>query len=345
VAALIAVAILVFVYLAPENPQSLYLEAERSLDSHPEQAVELAQRAIVAAKGDFPDAHLLWCRALASQQRWDEALGCFASIREPHRCTLSELLPLADAASQAEQPMLEELALDAAHRRSREQVEVVQRLVRLKYANREYGDVLRLCKTWEELEPQNNEPLEATMSVHQRTAEFTKAAEVARRLLRRPLTNDKRKQIQLALVGLLVDLGQAEPARQEVERLLAEGDTSPELRLRQAQLLRLERRFEEALREIQQLPHDEATALRALQLRGTLYFDLGQFERAREDLSRVIEQQPNHKEAHYKLAQALLRLGKQDEAQKHLQISQQLTEAALQAVGAAPASQTPAGNE
>lgn len=67
-------------------------------------------------------------------------------------------------------------------------------------------------------------------------------------------------------------------------------------------------------------------------LRGIVHLDIGEFEKAREDLGRVVTKDPFNKEAHYKLSQALLRLNKPQEAQRHLDISNRLTAAATEAL-------------
>ena len=70
----------------------------------------------------------------------------------------------------------------------------------------------------------------------------------------------------------------------------------------------------------------------AIMLRGILHLDMGEFEKARADLDRVVSKDPYNKEAHYKLSQALLRLNKPQEAQQHLDVSNRLTAAATEAL-------------
>jgi Flp pilus assembly protein TadD len=152
---------------------------------------------------------------------------------------------------------------------------------------------------------------------------------------RLPLAAERERAIRTTLVGLLVDIGEPKSARAEFDRVAARGPLTVELELRQAQLLRLERRYPEALAAVQTLLERDNNSPRALMLRGTLQLDLGHSQPARDDLQRLVQLEPKNKEAHYKLAQALLRLGDSAEAKKHLQISEQLTQEAIRSLGGA----------
>lgn len=74
-------------------------------------------------------------------------------------------------------------------------------------------------------------------------------------------------------------------------------------------------------------------------VRGVLHLDAARFEQARRDFEAVIRQQPENREAHYKLSQAYRRLGRDDSAKKHLAISQKLTDDAIRGMYQNPSGQ------
>ncbi len=69
--------------------------------------------------------------------------------------------------------------------------------------------------------------------------------------------------------------------------------------------------------------------LDAFFLRGMIHFDLANYDLCIADLQKVIATEPNHKEAHHKLGRALLSVGQNDLAHRHLEISRQMTEAVI----------------
>jgi Flp pilus assembly protein TadD len=65
-------------------------------------------------------------------------------------------------------------------------------------------------------------------------------------------------------------------------------------------------------------------------LRGVLYFDLGRYAEAADDLGRAAKAQPFNKEARYKLGQAYLKLDRAAEAAEELEASRKLTAAEIE---------------
>lgn len=330
----IAALILVGVYLRPENPEQLYREARETFDSDPSRALLLSEAAVSASGEDYPEAQLLFCRALGREGLWQEALGCFASIKDTSRCDAQELIALADEAGRARQTTLHKLALEAANRPGPSQTAALQRLVQLGLDHLDHEAVLRWCETWRQADPQSLAPLQAALTVYLRQANFHEAAEICRQALALSPPPSVEGQLRSTLAILLVDLGEAGPARQEFDALRREGPLNRELQLKHAELLRLERQPQAALEELDRLLLTDRKNVQALLARGIILFDLEEFERSQADLEEVVELAPLHKEAHYKLGQALLRLGEKDKAQEHLDISRKLTDEAIRSLGA-----------
>ncbi|MCA9207898.1 MAG: hypothetical protein KDA55_06060, partial [Planctomycetales bacterium] len=65
----------------------------------------------------------------------------------------------------------------------------------------------------------------------------------------------------------------------------------------------------------------------AKMLLGVVHLDLGEYELAAKQLAVVVADQPENKEAHFKLALALGRLGRTSEAAHHFAINQRLVQA------------------
>jgi tetratricopeptide (TPR) repeat protein len=101
-----------------------------------------------------------------------------------------------------------------------------------------------------------------------------------------------------------------------------------DLNLLQAYILRLECRSREAVDQVEEYLAAHPGHADALLLRGTLHFDLGEYELAVATLQHLTELDPYHKEAHYLLGQAYLKLRQPEPAKSHLSISQNLAAAA-----------------
>jgi Flp pilus assembly protein TadD len=93
-----------------------------------------------------------------------------------------------------------------------------------------------------------------------------------------------------------------------------------------AQLLRLDGQWEEAAAVVQSILAQQPELMAARMLRGIIELDRQRYQAAVDDLSAVVHDAPDNKEAHYKLAMALRGLQRRDEANKHLKIAQELSE-------------------
>jgi tetratricopeptide (TPR) repeat protein len=127
------------------------------------------------------------------------------------------------------------------------------------------------------------------------------------------------------LVELLVTARDAAGARASFDELAAVAADRDDLALAEAYLLRLEGRWGEALARVEVACQRQADIVEPSFLRGVILTDAGKFDDAATQLADVVRRDPYHKESHYKLAQALQRLGKSDEAAGHLAKSARLT--------------------
>lgn len=310
--------------------QRLFDEAQEIFATHPERAAQLLARSIDAAGGDYPAAQLLRCRALGAAGRWDEATGLFSLIEDKSACGPRELVRLAREAQRANAEALAEMALVAANRPGAEQAAVLRQLISLEFERAPSEEALAHCRELARIAPDDPFPWQVEGRLQERRKEALAAVDAYREALRRKPKARQELEIRMALAGLLIDSGELSSAREEMNRLLANPAAAEAVRMKDAYLLRLEGRWQAALEKVQSVLVDDPCSAGALMLRGILYFDRGRFAQAAEDLRRVVAAQPFNKEAHYKLAQAYLRLDRPQEAETHLQTSNRLTELNLE---------------
>lgn len=310
--------------------QRLFDEAQAQFKTDPQQAERLLEQSVAAAGGNFPQAQLLRCRALGATSRWDEALGLFSLIEDATQCEQAELLRLAQEAERAGVEALALRALGAADRTGPNEAAVLRRLIRLELKAGSQADVLEQCRRLEPLAPDDPTPWRLEGQILQQRKESLAAVRAYREALRRNPDEQQELAIRVELVGPLIDAGELAAARQEMDRLLAHPAAAEGVRMKDANLLRLEGRTREALAQIDRVLAKSPGLAGALMLRGMLYFDLGRYAEAAADLARVAAAEPNNKEARYKLGQAYLKLNRPAEAEQQLAASQRLTDAEIE---------------
>lgn len=316
--------------------ERLFHEAQSQLAAHPEQAEKLLEQSVVAAGGQFPAAQLLRCRALGAMGRWDESLGLFSLIDDPASCEPRELLRLAQESQKAGADALTLRALAAADRPGSEQTAVVKLRLSLEFKNGPSREVLELCRRLEQLSADDPYPWVVEAEVLRQHKEPLAAVRAYREALRRKPSERQQLAIRTELAGQLIDSGELAAARQEMDRLLAHPATAEAVRMKDAYLLRLEGRSEQALAEVDRVLADSPDSAAALMLRGILSFDLGRYAAAADDLSQTAKAQPYNKEARYKLGQAYLKLNRSAEAAKELEASRKLTDAEIEILALEP---------
>ena len=169
-----------------------------------------------------------------------------------------------------------------------------------------------------------------------RSKEPIAAARAYLEALERKPSERQRLSIRVEMVGQLIEAGDLAAARVEMDSLLAHPATAEAVRMKDAYLLRLEGRLDEALAQADVVLARSPDPAPALMLRGILQLDLGRFAEAADDLSRAVKLQPYNKEARYKLAQAYLKLDRPDDAAKEREASQKLTDAEIEILALEP---------
>ncbi|MFN0056435.1 MAG: tetratricopeptide repeat protein [Planctomycetales bacterium] len=313
-----------------DSPRRLMEQGRLLLGRDPLQAERLLVRSIQAAGGDYPEAQLLHCRALAAQQRWPAAAGGFSLIHRPEQCDPQDLVALARDALQHGVPLLADMCLKAAPTVGPHRADVLRLLLPLHLQEERLREALHDGRELAELAPQDPLPWRVMATAHRMRHEPALAIDDLRQALERSATGLPTDAIRGELVDDLLETGDLAEARRQLDLLLAGADPVPEAHVRNGHLLRLEGRPEDALQAVERALVKRRGYSGALYLRGTLRFDLGQPEQAESDLEAVVRLMPFNGEAHYKLAQILRKLGRETEADEHQRRSREISQAELE---------------
>ena len=130
--------------------------------------------------------------------------------------------------------------------------------------------------------------------------------------------------VHLNLANAYLITGDAVSAVSEADKVLALDSNSAAAYFVKGSALLRQNKYEEALKALQSARNlDPSEPALAYQL-GLAHLNLKQYQEAIASFSEALASDPNHPSAHYQLSQAFLRAGQEDEAQKELQIHQQI---------------------
>ncbi len=323
--------VVVTIYLADgsfQNARLDYARAREFLSQDPARSERLAERAVLNARGNYPEAQLLQCRALAALEQWDAALGGLSLIKDYSTCDAVDLLALGEEALQAGKLMLAEAALvEAAKMSGPAAARAMERLVSLDLHSGRRDDALKRCREWQSAAPLAPRPWALAGDIESSSANLLAAIDDYREALRRAPDSQLATEVRSSLAQSLIHNGDTSAARMEFDFLLASGPLTGKLSLSYSQLLRIEGRHAEALAEVERQISEAGATAEALKLRGILSLDEGKLDSAISDLKESVRLNPFDIGAQHKLGQAYLQLGDPEAAKPHLEKSQQMIEA------------------
>ncbi len=305
-----------------------YLRARESLAHDPREAERLAELAVDDAGGNYPEAQLLRCRALAMTGEWEATLGCFSLIRDFKACDATDLLELGESAIQAGEwkVAMESLAASVA-KPGAHASHARELLIRLDLQFRRPEDALQRCREWQVAEPTAALPWAISGDINTSRINFASAMHDYRQALQRSPSPALQTEIRSSLAQLLIHTGDTFAARREFDKLITAAPLSGKLQLSYAQLLRTEGRNLDALAEIDQHILRNGPSAESLKLRGIIHLDEGHVSDAVRDLKDSVKANPFDIGAQHKLAQAYLQSGDPAAAQPHSDASRKLTDA------------------
>ncbi len=328
----LAIAVAFLLYFKA-RPQRLFEEAERQVAIDLSESERLLEEAIAAADGDFPDAQFLYCQVLAAQRRWDEALGAFGSISDASGIEPSGLVEFAGRARAGGADLLMLLALRAARQPGPELPDVLRKLIAIEIQAGRLELALENCRELLDLEPEDGVAWRILGTILLEQKEPAAAANAFEKALARLRVPGQLALVRQHLVEALLDAGLTENAREQLKILSESHVLSDETKLQEAYLDRLEGQADAAIKTVETLleqTRSNEVKLRAHLLRGLLWLDKDQPEKAAFSLEIVVSGQPYNKEAHHKLAQAYRQTNQIEKAQLHAGKAQKLTNQAVE---------------
>lgn len=310
------------------SARSDYVRAREFLPHDPARSERMAERAVLTARGNYPEAQLLQCRALVALEQWDAALGGLSLIKDFSTCDAADLLALGEEAIQAGKLMLAEASLiEAAKMPGATAARAMELLVSLDLQLGRRDRALKRCREWQSAVPLVARPWALAGDIESSAANLGAAIDDYREALRRAPDSQLAMEVRSSLAQSLIHSGDTNAARTEFEFLLASGPLTGKLSLSYSQLLRMEGRHKEALAEVDRQISGAGATAEALKLRGILSLDEGKLDSAISDLKESVRRNPFDIGAQHKLGQAYLQSGDPDSAKPHLDKSQKMIEA------------------
>ncbi len=339
VIAVFVVGLLAWQRLTRPNVDRLLADAQRDWTANASAADDRLERAIQAAGGSLAVGHILRCRLRVELQRPADALAYLDAFAAEMAADPAGLLELALTAERMEQPAVAARAACLVPASAPTRLAALRIAVSAQRGLGQLEQALKGLQEWSAAAPDDPEPrLEAARTLRQQSrllpaiAECRVAVQLAEARVASTDRTDGTQAIVASalreLVELLVTARDAAAARKTFDQLAAVATDRDALALAEGYLLRLEGRFEEALARVELACKREPAGVEPRFLRGVVLSDAARFADAADQLKEVIRLDPHHKEAHYKLAQALQRTGQASEARQHLETSARLTKLA-----------------
>ena len=339
VIAVVVSGLLVWQRLTRPDVDRLLADARRDWTANASAADDHLERAIQAAGGSLPVGHVLRCRLRVELQRPADALAYLDAFAAEMAADPAGLVELALTAEQMEQPAVAARAARLVPVSAPTRMAALRIAVSSQRSLGQFEQALEGLQEWSAAAPRDPEPrLEAARTLRQQArlmpaiAECRAAVQLAEaRLTSIEPTPGMPASVASArreLVELLVTARDAAAARETFDQLAAVATDRAALALVEGYLLRLEGRLEEALDRVELACQRQPAGVEPRFLRGVVLSDAARFADAADQLKEVVRLDPHHKEAHYKLAQALQRTGQANEARQHLETSARLTKLA-----------------
>lgn len=310
------------------EPRWILHDAARVFEQDPRKSAALLEAAVAQSGGSFPEAELLWTRALLRLGQRAEALGCFSMIEDPDQLDADDLLQLSAEARQSGELLLAAFALEAIPARSDRFLEASQQLQQLRFDQGRFMDVLALGKRIVEESPASASPHLLMAQAHEQLGDPLTALESYRLVLKQSqsLTPDEYAMALRRAVRIALQTGEFADARRWSAELKEHAKPTGDDRLAEAELLRLTGEADQAWGLVNELAEQEPSNPAVLELRGTLAMERSEEVTAERDFREILRKQPWNKGAHYKLAQILQRTGRGTDAERHFAENRRLTD-------------------
>ncbi|MEZ6121638.1 MAG: hypothetical protein R3C49_00525 [Planctomycetaceae bacterium] len=309
------------------------MSARQLINDDPAQAAIVLEEAVRLSDGNYPAAQLLWARSLLLSGQWQEAIGCFSLIKDPAELPGEMLLQLGDEARSAHVPLLANNVWESITAESAVYPSALERLMELQFEKSQWSAVAKLGLQLVQLRPQMSAKAILMIAVsYEQLLDYKRSLELYGRCLEPSAAPDLNTSL-MALRGLqrlTAILGETRQSRSWFEKLRTLTALTPADRVAEASLLRLEGEPTAATEIIREVISSGYKATAAVQLRALLAFERGEWVEAESDFRDIVRKESWNKLAHYKLAQCLLRQGRNDEAERHFARNREINEVSTQ---------------
>jgi len=317
---------LVFIVMHFGSPYYYLWRAQQLLTSDPHAAASLLEQHVLLGAESFPKAEVLWSHALLLDGKWAEAMGAFSQIKTPETVEADSLLNLAKDAFERNIDRLAKMALDAIGSEANARPQAVELLMSIAEREGNAGAVLDLAK---ELDAMGSGAASINLRkarAYEQLMDLPAAAAALEAAIESAPDPEVQEQILRTLVRINLQLGRPRDARGYQTSLAAITANTPHFsdQLNEAKLQRLEGDIDGSSKTVNKLAVREPHNVEVLELRATLLMDRLAYQEAVADLERVLSTQPWNKQAHYKIAQALNKSGRTEEATGHLEENRRL---------------------
>jgi tetratricopeptide (TPR) repeat protein len=286
-------------------------------ESNSQEAERLLQKSINEAGGRFGNAQLAICGLRGRQNRWKEAADLLADVNLKD-CQSRFLYRLGrDACASQQWTVAQPVLAELLHRDFSEKREVLSLLKVIYSQLGQFREMRECAEELTRLVPDDPMVWWDLAQTSEKMGHTTEAIAAYRTVLKNDVPLDASIQVFQKLLDLLVESGDINAARSELNLFISLHGRQPECSLVEAELFRLEGRSQEALKSIEQYFADGGQSLRALMIRGLLKLELGDAEQALKDFEEVAQRDPSYESAQFKLAETYRHLGRFEPARRH----------------------------
>jgi len=297
-----ALGLILYLQTPGETPRHvLHLASEALQLGQSEKAMQLTDKSIQVAGGQFTEGQLFKCRLLLDSGEVETAQALFAEIRDWPE-----------------------------DEKENWQIQL-QAFVEAEYLLGYHKKVLEHCALYAKLAPQEPTPWLIQASIHHEGEKAAPALSAYQEGLDRDPPDTEKARVSFQMAELLLLQGEPVKARQRLESLTGEQKADPDFQLLIARSFYEQQRFEEALAVLNSLLRKSRGYPGAVLYRGMIALEQDNVEQALPDLIAAVESRPHDPLGRQKLGQAYAKKGNEAMSKEHLDAFDRLTKLQTQA--------------
>lgn len=316
------------------SSERLLNQAQAILLKDPRGAERMLKRVIERENENRSDAQILLGQIVARRGAWDEARQYYSAVQKEN-CRTDLLLNFGEVALESREFDLAQDALTEVSRREDEESrsQALKLLFSVYMSRDQYHEELECAEALTRLIPDDPKWWMQLARLHEEREQFNDAVEVYQRGLQQALPQRNLVEMRNRLIEHLIYVrGDPGAVRQELDKFEQSQPDQVQLLVHWTRLYHLEGKPQKALNTLNQVMPVLGSHSEALRLRGILYLELEQFQKATADFSKVVQLSPDDEIAHFKLAEVYRRLKKTELAHDHFEAYQKIHKSKLESV-------------